>query len=128
MIKENVQHEYQKCDNPSCGYAPAFDKAEDRNASDWANELLGEHNRLLVEGINLEADTKTRPTLLAGLRNKNKRLLEEVELKMRIAEAISDVVDATTQGQITLHAPELGLLVQFTWGGFQLFKSLGEVK
>ena len=126
-VKEQVTQSYRKCSN--CGYTPSFDKVEPRDAKDWVHELQQARNALLEERDQLEADTSpARPTLHAAKKNRNERLLEESTTKLEIANSVSEIVDLLEKGQITIHAPQLGVLVQFTWGDFSLFESIGKAE
>lgn len=126
-ILEHTQQSYKQCGNKNCKYSPSFDKVDSRSASSWVLELEKELNENQLEFDKWDhelAQSTKQTTLQLGNWNKYKRLLDASEKKMRVAQAVSAIVAELEQGQITIHAPEFGMLVQFEWGDFNLFKSL----
>lgn len=126
-ITEQRQYMYKACGN--CKFAPALAKAKTVDAKEWVLGIAKEHQELQEEAFKVEQKFHDHPsptTLQHGLLNRAHRLLAASDLKMHIAEAISEVVDATESGQITMLIPELGLF-QFEWGNFDLFKAIDKV-
>lgn len=129
-VTESVQQSYKKCNNPGCNYAPALEHAEPIDASTWALGIAKEHaerNDVWIKAEQELHDIEKPTTLHHGRLAKAKRLLDESDKKMHIAEALSEVVGATESGQITVIIPELGMY-QFEWGEFNLFKAIDKVQ
>lgn len=127
-VTEQRQHAYSACGN--CHYAPALEQAVTVDARDWVLQVAREHDLLAKDALQVEQRFHeiNRPTTLHhGLLNRAKRLLADSDKKMLVAEAVSSVVEATENGQITLIIPELGLF-QFEWGDFDLFKGIDQVQ
>jgi hypothetical protein len=98
------------------------------DAKEWVMGIAKEHAELQAEALRVEQnfhDVLNPTTLHHGLLNRAHRLLFASDLKMHVAESISEVVEATESGQITMMIPELGLF-QFEWGSFDLFKAIGK--
>lgn len=128
-VKENVLQTYKACSN--CKYAPALEKAEPQDAKKWVEEIAKEHAEVQEQAYKAEQeihDLNGKASILqVGRLNKAKRLLAASDKKMIVAEGVSEIVEATESGQITLLIPELGLY-QFEWGDFSLFKAIGKEK
>lgn len=124
-VTEQTSQKYNVCGN--CSYSPWLERVQPVNAKDWVLGIAKEHAELQAEAFKIEQNFHDHPnptTLHHGLLNRARRLLASSDLKMHVAESISEVVEATESGQITMVIPELGLL-QFEWGNFNLFKAIG---
>lgn len=122
-VTENVQQKYKRCTN--CSYSPALERAEPVDVKTWVEGITREHVEA-TENFKSAATAcaEKETTLTVGKLNKAKRLLALSEKKMVIAEAVSTIAGETESGQITLLIPEIGLL-QFEYGTFDLFKTIG---
>lgn len=127
-VTEHRQVIFKACGN--CKYAPSLEVAESQSASEWVEAIHQEHLELEKEAHIREQelhDTRKPTTLMHGRLNKTKRLLAAADLKMHIAACLSEIVQDTESGQITLLIPELGLY-QFEWGDFNLFQGIDKVR
>lgn len=123
-VVEQRQVSYQACGN--CKYNMEWERVETQDAKSWVEGIAKEHDELQKEAFRLEQELHdvTKPTnLQIGRVNKAKRLLDAADKKMLMAEALSEVVNATEDGQMTLLIPELGLF-SFEWGDFSVWKAI----
>lgn len=127
-VSENVVQQYKKCGN--CGYTPSFEKTESLDAKEWVLKLREELSTHTFEFDvwDKELAGTTKPTnKQIGNWNKSKRLMELSQTRLQVAEKLSEVVELIPEGQITLLLPNIGMW-QFEWGGFNLFKAIGNEK
>lgn len=123
-VTENLQQKYKSCSN--CHYSPALERAEPVDAKTWVEEIYQHASQAESDFIDADVEfRKKETTLTMGKLNKAKRIMEAAQKKVVLADAVSRIVGETESGQITLLIPELGLF-QFEYGGFELFKAIGQ--
>lgn len=133
--QEKITRSHAVCKN--CGFDPLEAPVLHPNEEDL--------NRLITQ---LRAVQEEKETALVAAREKyetNKDSPDAVILFARVAKAerecaladrrflildtLIEVVGlANAEGMITLHVPEVGLFVQFNWGGYDLLKGLERVR
>lgn len=124
-VTESVVRKFNACGN--CDYSPWLEKeAPVIDAKTWVLDVAKQHTDSQDEAHRLEQqlhDTEKPSNLLIGRLNKAKRLLVQADQKMLVAESLSQIVEATETGQITMIIPQLGMF-QIEWGNFDLFKAI----
>ena len=126
--KQQSLNTFKRCNN--CSYSPAFEKVEAVDAKTWVESIAKEHLELQENAHQLEQelhDIENPSNLQIGNLNKAKRLLEGSDNKMTIAECLSNIIETTESGLITIMIPNLGAW-QFEWGAFNLLNAIGKTK
>lgn len=127
--QQQLTQEYKKCSG--CGYAPLEEAQRPSAATEtdfvaWMTGLAKEEQEAGETYALLEAESRDRKLSIVEAANlrKSQRQLERATKRLAAAKALADLIELSDEGQITLHLPELGLLYQFNWGDYDLFKAL----
>lgn len=129
--KEEVVREYKECKN--CGHAPfrtTTQFATDKDLATWIEETKA------ASAIHLEAFEAAFAAEAAGsgigmakavaaaTTRKASRLYEDDLRKLRIFNAVAEIIAEAEQGSVTVMLPEQKVGVQFIWGEPDMLKQI----